>query len=75
MKYIAISTTTFFILFNLFIVTSYSETHPAISKYDKYLEAINSAQKLYDLNQYISKRKIEVYGEMTEDKKKIDSFF
>jgi hypothetical protein len=49
---------------------SYSETHPAISKYDKYLQAINSAHTLDDLNPYISKRKIEVYGEMTEDKKK-----
>jgi len=38
--------------------------------YDKYLEAINNAEKLDDLNPYISKRKIEVYGAMTEDKKK-----
>lgn len=62
------------IIFNLLlgclISISYSETHSAIISYDKYLDAINNAHSLDDLDPFISKRKIEVYGAMSEDKRK-----
>jgi hypothetical protein len=70
MKIITINVLIFSLFLNFFTPISYSETHPAISNYDKYLQAINNAQTLDDLNPYISKRKIEVYGVMTENKKK-----
>jgi len=70
MKIIAINVLIISILLNFSALIAYSEIHPAINTYDKYLEAINNAEKLDDLNPYISKRKIETYGAMTEDKKK-----
>ena len=70
MRYLTICFLSFSLLFNFLVHVSHSDTHPAISRYNKYLEAIGSAQKLDDLNPYISKRKIEYYGFMTEEEKK-----
>ncbi|HSG30590.1 MAG TPA: hypothetical protein VLB82_03495 [Thermodesulfobacteriota bacterium] len=57
------------IFISLFTLKLYSQTHPAINAYDSYLGAIGNAQKLDDLNPFISKRKIEVYSKMTPEKK------
>ncbi|NIP39392.1 MAG: hypothetical protein GWO07_12645 [Candidatus Dadabacteria bacterium] len=57
-------------MFSFLTLSLYSQADPAISAYDEYIEAINNANSLHDLNPYISKRKIETYGAMTEEKKK-----
>ncbi len=57
------------IFISLFTLKLYSQTHPAINAYDSYIGAIGNAQKLDDLNSFISKRKIEVYSKMTSEKK------